>query len=80
MPVWLLSLPVLYFWFSFIQALVTGRVPAAVLLFKITYADRRENPYFYWFFTGMLGVICLIATGWLAEAAVPGLKMPAPFQ
>ncbi|MDQ0466132.1 hypothetical protein QO010_003925 [Caulobacter ginsengisoli] len=77
MPVWLLVLVNLIFDIHLIVALVTGRVPAARMLFSVKYADRRDNPAVYWFFTGLLFLICLFGGSMLAEATIPGFAVPA---
>lgn len=76
MPVWVLVVINLLAWYALAQALVTGRIPGTVILFKVTYAGRRDNPVFYWLFTGMLTVICVFCGLRLAEALVPGFHAP----
>jgi hypothetical protein len=77
MSIWFVVLPGVFFYLGLIVALLTGRVPVVVMFTKLHYATRRENPYFYWFFTALLLAICLYLTGRLAEETIPGFVMPA---
>lgn len=78
MPVWLLVLFNLFFDASLIWALVKGRIGYSPFPFRgPRWVDRRENPYFFWFFTAVLTLICILAALRLAEAALPGFKPPA---
>lgn len=78
MPIWFLVMINLLVDLTLVVALVTGRLsnrPWPGLGPK--WVDRRENPYFYWFFMAVLTVICVIMAMRLAEAALPGFKAPA---
>lgn len=76
MPVWLLIALNLFFWLALAQALISGRVVATIILFRVTFADRRDNPVFYWLYTGVLAAACVMGGLRLAEAILPGFHPP----
>jgi hypothetical protein len=77
MPVGLVLLNLIFdLWL--VVVLATGRMPYSGWPLRGPKSiDRRENPYFYWFFTALLLAICFYLTGRLAQETIPGFLMPA---
>lgn len=76
MPPLFTGLAAAVFGVFFAVALITGRVPVTRSFFRHRYADRRDDPVLYWFFTGMLGLIALFGLCAMAEGLLPGLDLP----
>lgn len=76
MPPWLLALLAVLFGWPFLYALVTGRMLAVWRLRRGVWADRRDTPVLYWFFTGVAGLIFAYALSALAEGVIPNLDLP----
>lgn len=75
MPNWITILSNLVMDMLLASTLMTGRIvpwgrgPSRVA--------RRENPYFYWFFTAILAFVCVHFGLILAEQTFPGFHPPA---
>ena len=75
---WITILGNVFFDSALVCALVTGRMPYKPWFWeRRRWIDRRENPYFYWFFTALLAFACGYGALTLAEQTIPGFHAPA---